>query len=248
MAFLDQDDEYLPNHCETLSSILESGQFSFVWGDAAIAKPVQGADRGKGIRNKAHFGFPPTISLVLARGAASLPGALMIDKSKFSTNQIFLPELRGFEDDDLVLRLLASKQQGKFTTHVVLRWNQSPSSQSYTLRFALSRLIYWRLVREGIIWKQVGRMAKIIATLRFDYSHANDLKFFLENKNLVHDTDFHSRILCQESTPAGFFISRGVLSPRPLAHRLTLKFLKVANAFLGRLLPESSERKPRLQR
>jgi hypothetical protein len=104
----------------------------------------------------ADFGKSPTyntvtlneISKLLVNGLSYVPGAFMVRKNAFLELGGFDEQLRGFEDEDLILRALMNGNLMISLEAPVLSWRQNLKSASYKLSFVKSRSHYFtKLVR-----------------------------------------------------------------------------------------------------
>jgi cellulose synthase/poly-beta-1,6-N-acetylglucosamine synthase-like glycosyltransferase len=82
------------------------------------------------------------IQTMLATNMHILPSATLIRRSAFIEVGGFDPELRGYEDDDLFLRLRLGGYTNTFTPDAVSAWTKNLSSTSFSEAMSESRFIY----------------------------------------------------------------------------------------------------------
>lgn len=142
VCFLDQDDYYLPEHNELLFSEILLDKFGFVYGDVA-----EGDEQGCIVRSgmvKEHSDHPKTsLFECLRRDMFILPGAVMINRVAFLSVNGFDERLRGYEDDDLFLRMFREGYKNSFLNKTVSVWCINEGSTSYTIKMGRSRMIYF---------------------------------------------------------------------------------------------------------
>lgn len=226
VGFLDQDDEFLPEHIERLVSVLSDFNLDYAWGDLVV-KENQSNQKVSGVRCKIFRGREITRSQMLLRGATSAPGALMIRRASFPAN-LFSEELRGFEDDLLALQLISGKWRGVFLCQPVLMWHQNPVSSSYNLEFFHSRLIFWEMTKKLPHQRPTEKIVRLVTAIRFDVVTGLDIMRF-------QSSDI-SRIDSREQLPATplpkeFFLSRWLLAEVGLRKFLARRLI----VHLGRL-------------
>jgi hypothetical protein len=73
-----------------------------------------------------------------------LPSATLIKRDTFLAIGGYDAELRGYEDDDLFLRLFLAGYTNRFTPEAVTAWTVNISSTSFSESMARSRFIYFK--------------------------------------------------------------------------------------------------------
>jgi glycosyltransferase involved in cell wall biosynthesis len=148
ICFLDQDDLFLKNHIEDLLLAWDSNpRLAFVYGDAWR----QDENGHVFIRTTYRPDLEiETASLFVLAGKDILitPGMTMFSRSHFISVGGFDERLRGYEDDDLIFRLVASGAQGKKIEAPVLIWTYNMSSTSFSVSMQRSRDVYFRKLHE----------------------------------------------------------------------------------------------------
>lgn len=143
ICFLDQDDYYLDNHNETLlrEFIPNNPHLGFVYADL-----WEGEENGDIIRYnmiKDHAIHPKTtLQQCLSEDMMILPSASMIKKEAFESVGGFDEQFKGYEDDDLFLRLFRKGWAHRFIDKPVTVWCINEKSTSYSLKMDESRLKY----------------------------------------------------------------------------------------------------------
>lgn len=137
VAFLDQDDVFKPSHLKCLAENV-SEDSSFIFSDFDLIRP-SGALLENFRQRIAKLNELGSLQDSLKQDLYVLPSCLMIRTKAFQKVGGFKSELRGYEDDDLILRLIKSRFQGNFIRKSTVRWIQSPGSSSHDSRMAISR-------------------------------------------------------------------------------------------------------------
>lgn len=143
VGFLDQDDFYLPWHNEVLVGEIPSEDpiFGWVYGDLYEATVEGTVLRTSKIRDLAPH--PKSdINDLLRTDMFVLPSASLVMRSAFLAVGGFDSRLKGYEDDDLFLRLFAAGYSNYFVRRAVTVWCIHTESTSYSPLMLRSRLIY----------------------------------------------------------------------------------------------------------
>lgn len=142
IIFLDQDDEYLGEHVRLYCDVLEDGSCDFVFSDYECFDEVIGSNS----RNSINVSRSGEISLkhIIAHGSHIIPSALGIKKRTFLGLGGFKSYLRGFEDDDLILRLVDRDVRYRYLNQTLTRWKIHAGSGSYSPHFSFSRQQFLR--------------------------------------------------------------------------------------------------------
>ena len=146
IAFLDQDDYYLPQHNEILYSEVDRTDKRFGWvygdlwhadGDGMVVSLsiLDGTDCEHPKRN---------IREMLGSDLFILPSASLLSKVAFTDVGGFDEQFRGYEDDDLFIRMFRRGWTNKFIRKPVTVWCINKESTSYSVRMAVSRLRYFK--------------------------------------------------------------------------------------------------------
>jgi GT2 family glycosyltransferase len=144
LAFLDQDDEWTPDHLELVAPLL-TADIDLVYTDIDTIDEA-GHPRLSGLhRTWGRGGGHPDVSLpqALFQDAFVVPGVMTIRRAFFERVGGFDEELSGYEDDDLFVRCLARARIG-YLPASTLRWRIHAASASHTGRMITSGLAYWR--------------------------------------------------------------------------------------------------------
>lgn len=147
VCFLDQDDTFLPNHNTTLlEGVAQFPEAQAVFGGFLVPKQKPG--RGKAMSAPKFKRLKPETTLgSVWKGLTLVPGAMMIQREAFLESGGFDEELRGFEDEEIVVRLLIKGYSCAITNRPVLAWRQSLASASYQSGFLDSRLLYLKKIQ-----------------------------------------------------------------------------------------------------
>jgi glycosyltransferase involved in cell wall biosynthesis len=130
ISFLDQDDFYLPNHVENLVGALsEKPKRDWAYSNFNLQTP----------NKRTYFGFHSRLTnsnpvvdfdMALSRDLYVLPSAMFITKTIFEEVGGFDELFRGYEDDDLVLRLLQARHLPAYSASPSITWVHSAGSSS----------------------------------------------------------------------------------------------------------------------
>ena len=148
ICFLDQDDLFLENHVEALLGAWDSNpRLAFVYGDAWRQDENGQVFMRTTFRTDLNIETASIFNLA-GRDILITPGMTMFSRSHFLSVGGFDERLRGYEDDDLLFRLVASGAQGKKIEAPVLIWTYNLSSTSFSVSMQRSRDVYFRKLHE----------------------------------------------------------------------------------------------------
>lgn len=144
ICILDQDDEFLEAHIEDLLQGWEADpRLAFVFGDA-WRQSAQGEVYMRSVlREDLNIELAGVFDLA-RRDMVITPGMTMFSKSHFLSVGGYDESLRGYEDDDLLFRLLVAGFKGKRIDKSVLIWTLNESSTSFSISKQISRDLYFR--------------------------------------------------------------------------------------------------------
>jgi glycosyltransferase involved in cell wall biosynthesis len=143
LAFLDQDDEWLPRHLEVLSTpFARHPEVGWVYNDF---DEIDGSGyvvtraflREFRVRNP-----KSSILACVSQDLMVLPSASVLRRSMFEQAEGFDEQLCGYEDDDLFVRCFRAGWGHRFMAQPLTRFRIHSSSSSSTPRFIASRLRY----------------------------------------------------------------------------------------------------------
>jgi len=147
IAFLDQDDVWYPHHLAELErALLAPSPLPTAY---AYSNLDQVDIEGRMFCHRCLDMLPPresrrpTLMDYLSRDLMILPGASLIRKSVIEEIGGFDERLRGYEDDDLFLRIFRAGYRGIYIDEPLTKWCIHPASASFDLDMARSRLIYF---------------------------------------------------------------------------------------------------------
>ena len=147
IAFLDQDDAWYPHHLAELEKPFLAPPplpLAYVYSDLD-----QIDINGRMVCHRYLGTLPPrehpkrTLANCLSQDMMILPGASLIDKNVFQKIGGFDERLRGYEDDDLFLRIFCAGYRGIYVRQPLSKWRIHTASASYSVGMARSRLIYF---------------------------------------------------------------------------------------------------------
>jgi len=148
VALLDQDDIWYPDHLATLRQ-----PFLEKTADERLAVVYGNLDHvdedGKMVAHNCLDIFcsthpKTTLRQCLQEDMFILPGASLVEKTAFFKAGQFDERLSGYEDDDFFLRLFREGYRSVYVDQAVTKWRIHAGSTSYSLRMAVSRMIYYR--------------------------------------------------------------------------------------------------------
>lgn len=133
VCFLDQDDLYLVNHLEIMAGLIEPLNDDWAFGYSQALRVDLKNRTALDVHNfpnrKRH---PITIQNAFYSNLEILPGSIIISKKWFDKIGGFDERLRGYEDDDLVIRLLSGGGHATYSQSPSLLWLNNRSSTSYS--------------------------------------------------------------------------------------------------------------------
>ncbi len=149
IAFLDQDDLWHPRHIEVLSSPFSSDpELGWAYSDFNEID-VKGRLVTRGFIASNNFHHPKTaIQQLLSEDNMVVPSASVLRKEAFLSVGGFDPRLRGYEDDDLFIRIFQSGWRMKYFRDPVTSFRVHPGSSSDNSTFRASRMIFFEKLSE----------------------------------------------------------------------------------------------------
>jgi glycosyltransferase involved in cell wall biosynthesis len=148
ICFLDQDDLFLENHIEDLLGAWDHNpRLAFVYGDAWRQDENEQVFMRTTFRTDLDI-ETASIFMLAGRDILITPGMTMFSRSHFLSVGGFDERLRGYEDDDLLFRLVVSGAQGKRIEAPVLIWTYNLTSTSFSVSMQRSRDVYFRKLHE----------------------------------------------------------------------------------------------------
>jgi glycosyltransferase involved in cell wall biosynthesis len=145
ICFLDQDDFYLRNHLKILTAHVpeDDPEFGWVYGDAWVGDG-DGNIMRTGIVTD-HSDHPKTdINNMVGRDMFVVPSLSLISREAFEAVNGFDDQFRGYEDDDLFLRIFRKGFSNTFIPKPVTVWCIRPDSTSGTIHMTRSRVRYFK--------------------------------------------------------------------------------------------------------
>jgi len=144
LAFLDQDDEWMPRHLERLSSVFrEQPEVGWAYSD------FDEFDAGGTIVTRSfllEYGFTDAKRTLLSCVEADLmvlPSASILRRSAFMEVGGFDEELSGYEDDDLFVRFFRAGWVHRFLRESLTRFRIHGGGCSVSSRFLASRMRFF---------------------------------------------------------------------------------------------------------
>jgi glycosyltransferase involved in cell wall biosynthesis len=197
IALLDQDDVWYPDHIQRLIEPFLSGDADNLgWTYSDVDK----ADLDGTITYRSFLQrFPkiphPKVSLdaCLRQEMLILPSAALISRNAFDSVGGFDEALKGYEDDDLFLRIFVAGYKNIYIDAPLSQWRENFSSTSFSPKMRKSRLNYFhklleqfperpRLISARFFW--IGLNAYLSESIR---ESRNDVLFVL-SEDMTHFT------------------------------------------------------------
>ena len=144
LAFLDQDDEWHPEHVARLSAPFESqSDLGWVYCDFDEIDA-----RGRIVTRQfihVHKIHHPKLSIneILGQDIMVLPSASIIRKAALEQVGGFDPRLQGYEDDDLFIRVFQAGWTSQFLRDSLTRFRVHQGSSSDNNSFRMSRMVFF---------------------------------------------------------------------------------------------------------
>jgi glycosyltransferase involved in cell wall biosynthesis len=147
IALLDQDDIWYPDHLQKLVEpfgLPRSSDLGWAYSNLdeidesgnVIARAVLPNEGGRHPKR--------TLSVCLREDMFILPSASLISRKAFQTVGGFDEQLRGYEDDDLFLRIFRAGFDNFYLDMPLSQWRMHWTSSAYSPRMAKSRITYAR--------------------------------------------------------------------------------------------------------
>jgi glycosyltransferase involved in cell wall biosynthesis len=147
IALLDQDDIWYPDHLEKLVKPFGFPRSSELgWAYSNLDEIDEGGNViARSILTNEDRRHPKrTLSICLREDMFILPSASLISRKAFETVSGFDERLRGYEDDDLFLRIFRAGFDNIFVDVPLSQWRMHWTSSGYSPSMAKSRMIYAR--------------------------------------------------------------------------------------------------------
>jgi glycosyltransferase involved in cell wall biosynthesis len=148
IALLDQDDVWYSHHLEMLARpFMEPRAIELGW---AYSNLDEIDAQGRLIMRSALRLFDKVqhpkrdVHGCLRTDMYVLPSASLISRRAFEAVGGFDEQLRGYEDDDLFLRMFRAGYDNVYLDEALSQWRMFPESSSYSSRMAVSRMVYLR--------------------------------------------------------------------------------------------------------
>jgi glycosyltransferase involved in cell wall biosynthesis len=181
ISFLDQDDYYLPHHIEDLLNAIPKSdlRFGYVYADLLQCNGNGDVLDSSFLRKQIDHGHHPRrghITALIGQDLFVLPSASLIRREAFQAVGGFDVQFRGYEDDDLFLRLFSAGYTNYFVDKPVTAWCMHVGSTTYSLTMSKSRFKYFK---------------KILAVYSypppFDYNLLNDVLIPRFTANFINE-------------------------------------------------------------
>jgi glycosyltransferase involved in cell wall biosynthesis len=184
IALLDQDDVWYCNHLERLASPFSQPRaIELGWTYSNLDEiDEQGCMVVRSVLRLFDSVQHPKRDLhgCLSADMYVLPTASLISRTAFDAVGGFDERLRGYEDDDLFLRLFRAGYDNIYLDEALSQWRMFSGSSSYSPRMAISRMLYFRkLLAEfpddparGRFWRRDVLLPRFFVPLMAGFANA----------------------------------------------------------------------------
>lgn len=149
IGFLDQDDSWEPTHVEEMMpKFIGKPKLGWVYTDFNEFDEQDRFIRRQFLAKQDYA--PPTNSLfgLIDQDLMMLPSAALIRREAFLAVEGFDTQFRGFEDDDLFLRLFVNGWSFEYMESALVNYRIHPNNSSRNLTFPNSRIKFYRKYRD----------------------------------------------------------------------------------------------------
>jgi glycosyltransferase involved in cell wall biosynthesis len=184
IALLDQDDVWYSHHLEVLARpFREARPVPLGWSYSNVDE-IDEAGRlvvRSVLRTFDKVQHPKRdVRGCLATDMYVLPSASLISRGAFDAVGGFDESLRGYEDDDLFLRLFRAGYDNVFVDEALSQWRMFAGSSSYSPRMAVSRMLYLRKLLDafpdeparGRFWRRDVLLPRFLPHLLAEFAAA----------------------------------------------------------------------------
>jgi glycosyltransferase involved in cell wall biosynthesis len=149
IAFLDQDDCFLPQHIEDLLLTIPANdlRLGYVYANLCLANEDGYISHSNVLRDQIREGRHPKQGSALeliSQDMFVLPSASLVKRTAFTALGGFDEQFIGYEDDDLFLRMYRNGYTNYFLDKPVTLWCHYHGSTSYTIKMSQSRFKYFK--------------------------------------------------------------------------------------------------------
>ncbi|QEO08655.1 glycosyltransferase family 2 protein [Protaetiibacter larvae] len=150
VALLDQDDRWYPDHLRRLLAALEPADDAVAWvlsdfdevdAEGRVRQPAVVASRGEV--------FPKDLDAAISQSVFALPSSSLFRRDAILAVGGFDERLRGYEDDDLFVRLLMAGKRHRYLPVATTAYHVHGENTSTSTVFLTSREIYARKLFAG---------------------------------------------------------------------------------------------------
>lgn len=159
ICFLDQDDFFLPRHIALLVDAIprEDSCFGVVYADLAEAE-VDGRRVRHSLLKDVSTHPKKDLRQMLRGDMFIFPSASLVSRAAFEAIGGFDAQFRGYEDDDLFLRMFRQGFSNHYLDEPVTVWCVHTGSTSFSIRMSRSRFLYFmKLARDFPDQPRLGR-------------------------------------------------------------------------------------------
>jgi glycosyltransferase involved in cell wall biosynthesis len=146
ICFLDQDDYFFNDHIEVLTKSLprDDLRLGFVYADLQRTDCNGNLILSSLVKESSPSNPKRSLADLLRNDLFVLPSASIIAREAFDAVGGFDPQFRGYEDDDLFLRIFQKGYTNYYVDRAVTVWCANSESTSYSVLMARSRMLYFK--------------------------------------------------------------------------------------------------------
>lgn len=189
VAFLDQDDAYLPHRFTAVVNNL-SPNVALVYTDLDTMGP-DGSPLWQMIHQIHGCGGSHPISRLedaVSRDVFVVPGVTTVRRDLFLKIGGFDEQLSGYEDDDLFVRL-SGHGEVRYVPRSTLRWRMHDESASHSERMVRSRMVYWEKLERMLLERGKPSLLRRVRR-RFLWEFCRQALWALKDAPQVFDANY----------------------------------------------------------
>ncbi len=185
IAFLDQDDYWYDHHLATLEQAFlskDDGKLGYVYSNPDRVDENDEIVIPRLLSTMKNQDHPKTsLHACLSRNMLILLGSALIRRTALLSVGGFDEQFRGYEDDDLFLRLFLAGYRAEYLDEALFAWRDNKSSTSYSPWMKISRELYFNKVKNEVV-RDNEELRPIVAN-RFAKGAYGDLKKSIKNND-----------------------------------------------------------------
>lgn len=194
LAFIDQDDLWHPEHLARLAADFEGdAELGWTYSDFSEIDSNGLLMTREFIRHQGSTHPKTSVHELIAEDVMVLPSASVIRKTAFTAVGGFDPRLRGYEDDDLFVRMFQGGWTSRFYPESLASFRVHRGSSSDKSLFRDSRMIYFHKLVEQFpddhrrhrFFVSHVIVPRMVRSTLSEYSHAVQSKLYREAREIA---------------------------------------------------------------